>query len=256
MPSPHASPALPTRELPLPARAGIRAGGAALGAVFAGVSRLRSAKSLHPYGAVHACELEIGGAAARPDLLAGVELLTTPATHRGIVRFSRSLGLPESAPDIHGMAIRLPDLHGRGHHQDLLLVSSGDGLLVHHLFVPGYGYFSRPYSSVLAFRGRGGAFLLAARLAAGAPRPRGGGSELADLLAAATTGRLRYDFGVAPLTGSMVAVGALSVGERLDPSLEGTRFNPANTGGGLQPSDPVNRMRRRVYERSQEGWGG
>lgn len=205
---------------------------------------------------MHACALEIGGGRVRPDLLAGVDVLTEPATHRGIVRFSRSLGLPEASPDIHGMAVRLPDLHGRDHHQDLLLVSSGDGLLVHHLFVPGFGYFDRPYSSVLAFRGRGRAFLLAARLAPDAPRPRGGGSELADLLAAATTGRLRYDFGVAAITGTMVPVGALTVGERLDPSLERTRFNPANTGGGLQPKGPVNRMRRQVYERSQAGWGG
>ncbi len=245
---------LATRGLPAPARAGIEAAGTVVGGVFGAVSRLRSAKSLHPYGVVHEAELEVHGGAPRPDLLAGVPFLTRPATHSGLVRFSRSIGLPEASPDIHGMAIRLTGAHGPGRHQDLLLVTSGDGAVVHHLFLPGRGYFERPYSSVLTFRGEGGAFLVGARLSAGSPRPSSGETEFDDLAAAAATGRLAYDIGVAPVNGRLTAVATLRVGDRLPQDLDAMQFNPWNTGGGLEPTGPINRMRELVYRDSQAGW--
>ena len=240
--------------LPAPARAGIGAAGHVVGGVFGAVSRLRSAKSLHPFGVVHEAELRVDGIVPRPDLLAGVPLLTHRATYPGVVRFSRSLGLPEAAPDIHGMAIRLPDAHGRGRDQDLLLVTSGDGAVVHHLFVPGHGYFGRPYSSVLTFRGEGGAFVVGARIADGSPRPSGGATEFDDLGAAAATGDLRFDLGVAPLSGRMTRVATLAIGSRLPDDLDELHFNPWNTGGGLEPTGPINRMRDLVYRESQAGW--
>lgn len=230
-----------------------RLAAAALAGTFELVSRARSAKSLHPHGVVHRCELEVHGGG--PDrLLAGVPFLREPGVHSGVVRFSRSLGLPELSPDILGMAIRLEDAHGPGRPQDLLLVTSGDGAVIHHLFVPGRGYFDLPYSSVLAYRGAGDAFLVGARIAPGAPRPEGHGSEFADLDAAANTGRLRYEIGVAPVNGRLTPVATLAVGERLPDDLNALRFNPWNTGGGLHPSGPINAIRDLAYRRSQEGW--
>lgn len=226
-----------------------------LAETFALVSRARSAESLHPFGAVHEAELRVhGGDGGRPDLLSGVPFLTTPAAHAGVVRFSRSLGLPERVPDIHGLALRLEDAHGPGQHQDLLLVTSGDGMLVHHLFVPGRGYFDRPYSSVLPYRGEGGRFVVGARVAPSAPRPAGEGSELADLGSAAATGDLRFEVGVAPIGGRLVPVADLEVGARLPDHANALRFNPWNTGGGLHPAGPVNALRDRVYRRSQRAW--
>jgi hypothetical protein len=232
----------------------LEAAGTAVGAGFGVVSRLRSARSLHPRGAVHSAQFTVHGRRDLPEL-EGVTLLRTPATHPAVVRFSRSLNLPELAPDILGMAIRLTDAHGPGRPQDLLLVTSGDGAVLHHLFAPSRGYFDRPYSSVLTFRGAAGPFVIGARLAPGAPRVRGRGSELADLGAAAATGRLAYDVGVAPLTGRMTPVATMVVGARLPEEANRIRFNPAaNTGGGLELSGPVNRMRRWVYPGSQAGW--
>jgi hypothetical protein len=125
-----------------------------------------------------------------------------PAVHPGVVRFSRSLGLPELSPDILGMAIRLEDAHGPERPQDLLLVTSGDGAVIHHLFAP--GVVLRPAVLERArLSGEGSAFLVGARLAPGSPRPEGNGSEFADLDAAASTGRLRYDIGVAPVNGRL-----------------------------------------------------
>lgn len=232
-----------------------RVAASVLAGTFELVSRARSGKSLHPRGVVHESELRVhGGDGGRPDLLAGVPFLTTAAAHPGVVRFSRSLDLPEVAPDIHGIAVRLPDAHGRGRAQDLLMVTSGDGVLVHHLFVPGLGYFDRPYSSVLPFRGAGGQFLIGARLAAGAPSPSGHGSEFADLAAAAATGELAYEIGVAPLSGRLTPVATLAVGPRLPDRANDLHFNVCNTGGGLRPAGPVNALRDRVYRSSQRGW--
>lgn len=244
----------PTQGLTAPARAGIALGGAGLGLAFEAVSRLRSAKSLHPRGAVFEATFAVHGGGP-PELLAGVALLSERRSYPAVVRFSRSLGLPERSPDVLGMAIRLVDAHGPDRPQDLLLVTSGDGAVVHHLFVPSKGFFALPYSSVLVFRGDGDAFVVGARLAPGAARASGRGSELEDLSAAAETGELRYDVGVAPVRGRMTPVATLTVGDRLPDERNGLRFNPWHTGGGLEPTGPVNRMRRWVYPRSQEGWG-
>lgn len=226
-----------------------------LAEAFELVARARSAKSLHPHGVVHEVRLRIhGGDVGRPDLLAGVPFLTTRAEHEGVVRFSRSLGLPERAPDILGIAVRLPDAHGRDRAQDLLLVTSGDGLLVHHLFVPGRGYFDRPFSSVLPYRGGGGQFIVGARLVRDAPVPSDQGSEFADLAAAAASGDLAYEVGVAPIRGRMVPLATLEVGARLPDAADELHFNVWNTGGGLHPAGPVNALRDRVYRRSQRGW--
>lgn len=230
-----------------------RVAASVLAETFGLVAKARSAKSLHPRGVVHEAELRMHGGDAHPDRLAGIPLLTSPATHVGVVRFSRSLGLPERLPDIQGMAIRLPDAHGPGRSQDLLFVTSGDGLLVHHLFVPGRGYFDRPYSSVLPYRGQGGQFVLGARLAPGVPSRSGHGSEFDDLGAAADDG-LAYELGVAPIRGRLVPVATLTVGARLPDDQDALRFNPWNTGGGLDPAGPFNALRDRVYRRSQAGW--
>ena len=239
--------------LPAPARAGIAVAGTVVGGVFGAVSRLRDGKSLHPHGVVHEARLCVRGDGP-PELLAGVPLLAEPGSHRGVVRFSRSLGLPESVPDFMGLALRLTDAYGPDRPQDLLLISSGDGAVVHHLFRPGFGYFAHPYSSVLIFRGDGDAFVVGARLRPGAPAPAGNGSEFADLDVAAATGELRYDVGVAPVNGRMVPAATLEVGARLPDEANDIRFNPWNTGGGLEPTGPINRIRDWVYPRSQAGW--
>src|SRR4029450_7999147 len=54
----------------------------------------------------------------------GVPLFQAGATHQALLRFSRGAGLPEPLPDALGVAIKLPDAHGPGVDQDLLLTSS------------------------------------------------------------------------------------------------------------------------------------
>src|SRR4051812_7231755 len=93
----------------------------AAGAPFAALARLRGAKSLHPKGLVYAATLRIAGDDVAP---AAAPLLREPGEHAAVVRFSRSLGLPDALPDLFGIAVRLPDALGPGRHQDFLTVTS------------------------------------------------------------------------------------------------------------------------------------
>jgi hypothetical protein len=225
-----AAPGARAREdLSPPARAALDAAGSATGALFGMLSRLRGSKCVHPKGVVHAATVTIAGNGAAP---AGAALLRAPAEHPAIVRFSRSFGLPDSWPDLLGMSLRLRDVHGPGRHQDLLMVSSVDAPVAHHVFLPASDPEQRPYSTSLPYRAGGVRFLLGAV-------PRGG---------------LRFDLCVARIMGRFARVGEIRVGERLAPELDATTFNPWNTGGGIEPAGVLNRLRDYAYPLSQRGW--
>jgi hypothetical protein len=173
--------------------------------------------------------------------------------HRAVVRFSRSLGLPRPLPDLLGMSIRVVDAYGAGRHQDFLLVTSADLPLVHHIFLPAGDVQQRPYSSSLPYRVAGRMFVVGALPDARSPRPRGG-DEFARLRAAAATGALRFALAVAPIAGRFRPVAELRVGAALPAAADALRFNPWNTGGGLELAGALNRMRRFAYPMSQWAW--
>ena len=202
--------------------------GRASGALFAAGSRIRKTKVLHPHGLVHDATVVIDGAPGAPPGLLG-----EAGEHTGVVRLSRGGGLPRPLPDFIGLAIRLPDLYGEGRHQDLLLVSSGEGAGVQHLFRPALSITDGPYSTILPYEIGGTQYVLAAR-------PR-----------SATV----FDLGVTTLKGRrMQRIGELRLGDRRPDDENDLRFNPFNTGGGLQPATMFNRMRKWAYPMSQAGW--
>jgi hypothetical protein len=203
------------------------AGGAAGGVLFAGLSAVRRAKSLHPRGVVREATLTMNGTG--PE---GSELLSSRHEHRALVRFSRALGLPAPLPDLLGMAIRVLDAYGPGRHQDLLLVTSADLPVIHHLFLPAAGARRRPYTSSLPYGADGERFLVGA-----VPAAEG------------------FDLAVAPLMGRFSPVGRLVLGTRLPADANAIAFNVHDhTGGGLAPVGAINRMRDRAYSMSQWGW--
>lgn len=205
------------------------AGGAVTGTVLAGVAAARRAKSVHPRGVVREAALVIDGGPAAP---VGSVLLSTPGRHRAIVRFSRSLGLPESLPDLLGMAIRVLGAYGPDRHQDLLLISSADAPILHHLFLPARDARQRPYSSALPYAAGGERFLIGAI-------PAHDGFALA----------------VAPPAGRFAPVGRIELGAALAPEANAIRFDVTqHTGGGLEPAGLLNRMRRLAYPMSQWAW--
>ncbi len=194
--------------------------------------------------------LRIDGAAIAPP---GSALLSTPAEHRAVVRFSRSVGLPRPLPDLLGMSIRVIDAYGDGRHQDLLLVTSADLPVVHHLFLPAGDVQQRPYSSSLPYRAGGRAFLIGTRPVPASPRP-GGGDEFDRLERAARTGRLRFELVIAPVFGRFARVGELHIDARLPDDIDALRFSPFHCGGGLAPTGALNRLRDYAYPLSQRAW--
>jgi hypothetical protein len=192
---------------------------------------VHGSKSLHPEGVVHEATVEILGKPAAP---AAARLLREPGEHRALVRFSRSFGLPDRLPDLLGMSLRLVDVHGPGRHQDFLLVTSVDAPVLHHVFVPSEHPQQRPYSSALPYTAAGERFLVGA-----VPR-----------------GEMRFDLAIARMLGRFEAVGEIRVGRRLPQELDGLRFDPWNTGGGLELEGVLNRLRDYAYPLSQRGWSG
>jgi len=214
-----------------------------LGAPFAALARARGAKAFHPKGVVHEGTLRLDEGAL-PGL---------PREHRALIRFSRALGLPERLPDLFGIAIRLPDVHGPGRHQDFLTVTTIDAPILHHGFVPVTDAQQTSYTSAVPYRAGAERFLIGVQPLPGSPRPDGDtiGEKLER---AAATGRLRFGFAIAPLMGRFRTVGELRVGDRLSDDRNALRFNPWNTGGGLEPTGILNAWRRFSYPASQEAW--
>lgn len=115
--APH--PAAPTTTSRLASAAGALPGAIAAGALGA-LAAVRRTKPVHPVGQVGDADLEV--TSPRPEL--GVPLLAEPGSHRCTVRFSRTVGLPPSLPDIEGLALRIEHAHA-----DLLFASTGVGRL-------------------------------------------------------------------------------------------------------------------------------
>ena len=244
---PAASAGSPAPHDPAPVLAAV---GRLSGELFKWMSRLRGAKVAHPIGAVYDAVLRVVGASHVPP---DATLLAARAEHRAIVRFSRSLGLPPPLPDLFGIAIRLPDVHGEGRHQDFLVVTSVDAPLLHHVFIPVVDPQQASYSCSLPYRAGDARFLVGVQPVAGSPRPPGRTAD-EKLERAAATGQLRFALSIAPLGGRFAPVAELHLGGRLPDDLNAIRFNPWNTGGGLEPAGVLNRLRAYAYPASQAGW--
>jgi hypothetical protein len=225
--------------------------GTSVGGVLAAVAAVRRGKAVHPNGVVHAARLVVDGS---PDAPRASTLLSEPGDHAAIVRFSRSVGVPRPIPDLLGASIRVPDAYGHGRHQDFMLVTSVDAPVAHHVFVPATDVQQRPYTSSLPYRAGDERFLVGLLPHPSSPRPSGD-DELERLGIAARTRRLRFRLAVAPLMGRFRQVGELWIGERLPAELDALRFNPINSGGGLEPAGVLNGARDRAYRLSQAAWG-
>lgn len=133
-------------------------GGAVLATSTRTLAAVRgTAKPLHPEG-----ELVVGTLSRvglTPPL--GVPWLDQAGEDQVLVRRSRSVGLPDGLPDVHGLAVRVP-LDGGGH-GDLLLASTGRGPLTRFLLAPTREPGGRTLTTLLPYRTVAGPVLLAAR---------------------------------------------------------------------------------------------
>ncbi|EIE98450.1 hypothetical protein [Saccharomonospora glauca] len=158
--------------------------GSLLGGVFGTLARVRHGKPLHPRGTVFDAVLRRIGA---PEPW-GAEWLDTPGEDHGLVRLSRSVGLPRPLPDVLGLAFTFDDPTGDRH--DLLLATTGLSPGTRFVLLPRRDPFDAPYGSLFPYRAAKGLVLLAAE-----PTSR----DRFRLLAASPAGRWR-EFATLELT--------------------------------------------------------
>ena len=138
------------------ARAASSAGGQVLRAATGIVATRPAAKPLHPQGSIVRGTLRRSGS----DTQTGAAWLDEAGDDLVWVRQSRAVGLPSPAPDIFGLAIRVPiegDRHG-----DLLFATTGLGRLTRYTLTPARSPHGRPLTTLLPYRTPAGPLLLAA----------------------------------------------------------------------------------------------
>jgi hypothetical protein len=138
--------------------------GWALGGAFFLLGRVRGRKALHPRGEVCQGVIDRQGAATTT----GVSWLDEAGIDDVAVRFSRSVGLRAPRPDILGLALRIPVATSR--FGDVLLATTGTGVVSRYVLLPARRHGSRAYTSLFPSRTGTGPLLLAAIPTAGSPR--------------------------------------------------------------------------------------
>jgi hypothetical protein len=207
---------------------------------------VRRARGLHPDGAAWTATVRVHGGGCP-----GVPLLDEPAEHRAVVRLSRAAGLPAALPDGLGLALRIPDAHGPGRHQDLLVTSTVPVAPLHHLpLLSASGFLGTTYTSLVPYRLGGRVRLIGARPRGGPPGRHGG--ELAVARAAAAVRTARFELAAATLGGRWTPLAEIVLGDELDRAqAEALAFDPLNAGGGIRPCRPLMGIRDAAYRASR-----
>lgn len=217
--------------------------GTAAAALTGVASAVRRKRVFHPDGVAFDATLRTTGAHH------GVALLDEATTHDAVVRISRGIGLPDALPDFLGLALRVVDAHGPDEHQDLLFVSAGSPPVLRHALVPARSFDHERYSTLVPYRVGGRSVVFGARRLG----DRSDGSlQLDDLRARSTGEGLRFALEVAEARGDWEPVGVVELGgRRSDDESAALRFDPSNTGGGIEPAGVVQAVRRLAYRASQ-----
>src|SRR3954452_4178314 len=137
-------------------RAASTAGGQVLRAATKVITARPAAKPLHPRGSVARGSLRRFGA----GMETGSAWLDQAGDDQVLVRQSRAVGLPSPAPDIFGLAVRVPTEGGL--HGDLLFATTGLGRLTRFTLTAARSPLGRPLSTLLPYRTPAGAMVLSA----------------------------------------------------------------------------------------------
>jgi hypothetical protein len=137
-------------------RVAASAGGQVLRAATTILTVRSAAKPLHPCGRQSSGTLRRYGGPSET----GVDWLDTAGQDRVLVRTSRAIGLPAPAPDIFGIAVRVPRPDGRS--GDLLFATTGLGRLTRFVLTATSSPRRRPMTTLLPYRTPAGPLLLSA----------------------------------------------------------------------------------------------
>jgi hypothetical protein len=178
-----------------------------------------AAKPLHPRGRLVTAVVRRTGSDAR----SGVPWLDDPGEDRAMVRFSRSVGLPDALPDVFGLALRV---WVDGTHGDVLLSSTGLGRATRYVLTFARRPDGRPMTTLLPYRTPIGPVLIAATYLDAA--------------------RLELSWAVG--TSEWHPFAELVVGETVPTDGEEVSFDPVlNTVPGLEIYPWVRRLREPAY---------
>jgi hypothetical protein len=224
---------------------------------FYTLAALRNRRSVHPMGIGYQGWLRVPNEGPPQS---GVPLFQAGARHQALLRFSRGAGLPEPLPDALGVAIKLPDAHGPGVDQDLLLTSSTDRPLLRRLLFPARSFVRGAFSTALPYdlgSERVVLLLVPVPISAGPSTGDAGhrhvGGALAELRAVAANG-LELELRTARSLGRSQPLATVTVGPPLPADqTEALRFNPWTTGPGIHPLGWLNLLRDAAYQASQRG---
>jgi hypothetical protein len=143
------------------ARTASSAGGQILRAVTGLIAARPAAKPLHPDGSVVRGTLHRpGGGRPGGERGTGAAWLDGSGDDEVLVRQSRAVGLPSPAPDVFGLALRVPT--GGGRHGDLLFASTGLGRLTRFTLTAARSPYRRPLTTLLPYRTPAGPVVLSA----------------------------------------------------------------------------------------------
>jgi hypothetical protein len=201
--------------------------GWSLGGAFFLLGKARGRNALHPRGEVLPGLIGRHGAATRT----GVPWLDEAGTDHVSVRFSRSLGLPPTSPDILGLALRIPA--DGGQFGDVLLATTGTGTLGRYVLLPARRHGRRAYTSLFPYRTGAGPLLLAAI-------PTDGSSR-------------QFELSYSRLTGPWLSFGTLEVLQKTHRAGDlDLSFDPVlNIVPGLETYNWTGQLRRFSYAASR-----
>lgn len=226
------------------ARLGTDLAGRAFAAGFKALKALRPDRPIHPKGTSLIGELTRHGVgeAASPGLpreRSGLSWLDSPGTDQVQARFSRSIGLPDSLPDILGLAVRLAPGPGRSSDDglaggfgvgasggDILFATTGWGFPARFLLVPKLDVSAARFTTLMPYKGAEGPVLLGLRTLSLPPRATGRAETGGDFRASLAEGEWVLALNFARPGGRWVHAGTLKL--RAAPGQDDTpdRFDP------------------------------
>lgn len=198
----------------------------------------RGARLFHPCGVVYR-----GVFAVTEPQRFGVPLLDRPGEHSALVRISKAISTPGALPDVLGLAVRIDDADENGNPLDLALATTGERILLRHVFLPAGDFADSLYTSLLPYQIGDQRRMIAATSADPGRRIE---SDLATL---ARSQPPNFRLMIATLTGPWRTAGLLTLNETID---EDPWFDiESNAIDGLRPLGWLNRLRGPAYRASQ-----